>query len=233
MRAVIVKTGSTMPHLASRRGDYEDWIADGMGVRDAIVCHVAEGAELPALGAVDAIVVTGSSAMVTDREPWSVRTGEWLGEAVTRGKPTLGICYGHQLMAATLGGEVGPNARGREIGQVEVTLTEAGRADPLLSALPSPARVSSSHRQCVVRLPDGAVLLAEGAAERHQAFRVGERAWGVQFHPEWDAEVIRAYVESRRETLRGEGLDPDRIEREIEANDNGPILLRRFAELAR
>ncbi len=229
---LIVKTGSTMPELARARGDYEDWIAEGIG-GGARVCDVVAGEALPEPGAVAAAVVTGSSAMVTDRAPWSVRTGTWLAEVARRGRPVLAICYGHQLLADTLGGEVGPNASGREIGQVEVTLTEEGARDALLGGLPRTLAMSSSHRQAVRRLPEGAVLLARGAAEIHQAYRLGERAWAVQFHPEWDHEVMRAYLEARAETLREEGLDPDALLAANTPSDHGARLLARFGELVR
>ena len=120
-------------------------------------------------------MVTGSSALVTDREPWSVRAGRWLAEVTRRGSPILAICYGHQLLADALGGEVKLNSRGRQMGVVDVSLTDEGRADPLLGVLPSPFAIGHSHRQHVLQLPEGATLLAYNANDPHAAFRLGER----------------------------------------------------------
>lgn len=197
------------------------------------VCHVVEGDPLPDPTALAGIVVTGSSSLVTDREPWSERTGAWLREVARADVPTLAICYGHQLLADQLGGDVGANAHGREIGTIEVTLTEAAAGDPLFEALPPRLLVSSSHRQAVRALPDGATPLGVGETEPHQAFRLGTRIWSVQFHPEWDADVMTAYLEARVEILASEGLDPDALLAAVKPTDHGVRMLRRFGELTR
>lgn len=228
---VIVKTGSTLPRLARERGDYEDWIAEGLGLPNVRVCDSIGGEALPDPPLPRAVVITGSSAMVTERLEWSERAASWLPEVLRRGTPVLGICYGHQLLAHALGGEVGPNPRGREIGTIDVTLTDEGRRDPLLSHRGPELVVSASHRQSVLRLPAGARQLASNALDPNQAFAIGARAWGVQFHPEWDHDVIRAYLEERAETLREEGLDPDALLARVRPSDDGPAILRRFAEL--
>jgi GMP synthase (glutamine-hydrolysing) len=225
---VVVKTGSTMPHLERARGDYEDWIADGIG-HPVDVCHVVEGDALP--DTPRAVVITGSAAMVTDRAEWSERTARWLPEIIARGTPVLGICYGHQLIAHALGGEVGPSPRGREIGVVDVELNEEGARDPLFSDVGPALRVSSSHRQVVLTLPEGATRLASNAHDPNQAFKIGPRAWGVQFHPEWDHDVVRAYLVERAPILRGEGLDPEALIERATPSDDGAAILRRFGKL--
>ncbi|RZO59675.1 MAG: glutamine amidotransferase [Sandaracinaceae bacterium] len=226
---LIVKTGSTMPHLSAERGDYEDWIADGLSVPDVRTVAVEAGEALPDPETLRGVVVTGSSALVTDRLEWSERTGAWLRAAVDAEIPMLCICYGHQLLADTLGGTVGANRKGREIGAIDVTLNEAGRADPLFEGLPETLRVSSSHRQQVLALPEGAVALGHNEMDPHQAYRLGARVWGVQFHPEWDDGVIRAYLEARREVLREEGLDPEALLDRVAPSAHGERILENFA----
>lgn len=226
---LIVKTGSTMPHLAAERGDYEDWIADGLSVPDVRTVAVEAGEALPDPETLRGVVVTGSSALVTDRLDWSERTGAWLRAAVDAEIPMLCICYGHQLLADTLGGTVGANRKGREIGAIDVTLNEAGRADPLFEGLPETLRVSSSHRQQVLALPESAVALGHNEMDPHQAYRLGARVWGVQFHPEWDDGVIRAYLEARREVLREEGLDPEALLDRVAPSAHGERILENFA----
>src|SRR5690606_31870164 len=157
---LILKTGSTLPRLAAARGDYEDWIAAGLEVGDVEVCRLAEGAALPDPELPRGVVITGSSAMVTERLEWSERAARWLPSVLARGTPRLGSCYGHQLLAHALGGEVGPSPRGREIGTVEVELEAAAKDDPLLSGLGGSLRVNASHRQVVLRLPERARRLA-------------------------------------------------------------------------
>jgi GMP synthase (glutamine-hydrolysing) len=232
---LIVKSGRTLPELARRRGDYEDWISAGMGLEPSRIriAHVYENAPLPGPDAFAGVVVTGSSAMVSHREPWSERTAAWLADAVLAGTPVLGICYGHQLLGHGLGGRVGPNPRGREIGTVEVTLSDAARGDPLFGELPERVRVQATHVEAVLELPAGARLLASSDGDPHQAFAVGDRAWGVQFHPEFDADVVRGYLAARRELLLAEGLDPEVLRRAASDSPHGAALLRRFARLLR
>lgn len=232
-RILVLKTGTTLPELRERRGDYEDWIVAGLGcAREEVdVAPVHEGAGLPEPDAPAAVVVTGSSAMVSDREPWSERAAAWLAAAVAVGTPVLGICYGHQLLAHALGGRVGRNPRGREIGTVVIEALPAAAGDALFAGLPSGSPLQATHVEAVLALPPGATRLAESRGDPHHAFRVGERAWGVQFHPEFDADVIAAYLRARRELLCEEGLDPEALEEAVRESPEGTRLLRRFAEL--
>ncbi len=234
MKPVILKTGSTLPELRQRRGDYEDWIAAGLGLDLAAleVVSVYAGAELPKVSDVLAVVVTGSSAYVSDREPWSERAAGWLAELVAAGTPLLGICYGHQLLAHALGGRVERNPRGREMGTVEVALLPEAGGDPLFRDLGNPLTVQATHLESVTELPPGARRLGENALDPHHAFAVGAAAWGVQFHPEFDADVMRAYLVARREILLGEGIDPGPLERGVTQSPQGPDLLRTFADFA-
>jgi GMP synthase (glutamine-hydrolysing) len=233
-RLVVVKCGDALASVRERRGDYEDWILGGMGLARAraLVAAVGEGAALPDPSRLSAAVVTGSSAMVSAREPWSERTAAWLREVALAGVPVLGICYGHQLLAHALGGRVAPNPRGREIGTVDVELLAAARADPLLSGLPVRFPAQATHVESVLELPAGATLLASSCGDPHQAFRVGAHAWGVQFHPEFDADVIRAYLEARREDLLREGRDPESLLAAVRESAHASGLLLRFAALA-
>ncbi|MBZ0116999.1 MAG: glutamine amidotransferase, partial [Sandaracinaceae bacterium] len=219
-----------LPALRAARGDYDEWITDALGVPTKTI-RVAEGEPLPSPREVGAVVITGSSAMVTDRLEWSVRSGDWLARVVEQGGAVLGICYGHQLLADALGGEVGPNPRGREMGTVHVEQTQEGRQDPLLGALRDPLVMQASHRQSVLRPPPGARVLAKSEGDPCQSFAWGERVWGVQFHPEWDHVVVRTYLEDRRTILDAEGLDASAMIERVRASEDGQALLRRFSEL--
>ncbi len=228
---VLLKVGTTFESLRSRRGDYDTWFeaAWQLGARMRVV-RVSEGEPLPELGACSGVVVTGSPAMVTDRADWSVKTADWLANALDR-VPILGVCYGHQLLGEAAGGRVLDNPLGRQVGTLRAQLTAEGKQDKLLEVLPDPLIVHASHRQALVELPAGAVRLAETSRDPNHAFRVGERAWGVQFHPEFDADITRAYIREREVTLASEGDDPSALLSAVRDTPHGTQLLKRFVEL--
>jgi len=238
---LIVKTGTALPSVLETRGDYDAWIRAGLGLPEARVrvAAVQEGDALPDPTEVSGVVVTGSAAMVSERLEWSERTGAWLVACVGAGVPVLGLCYGHQLLVHALGGRVGPNPNGREMGTVDVRFDESARGDPLLGAVPRVSPFHTTHVESVLSLPDGVRRLASTALDPNSAFAVepppGEptRVWGVQFHPEFDASVMRAYLAHRREILAGEGFDPDALLAAVRDTPEGPALLRRFAERVR
>ena len=100
-----------------------------------------------------------------------------------------------------------------------------------MAAAGATIRVHVSHAQSVLRLPKNAVRLATNARDINQAFRVGANAWGVQFHPEFDAEIVRAYIEHCRSRLIAEGQDPDSLMREAADTESGTEILTRFAKV--
>jgi GMP synthase (glutamine-hydrolysing) len=234
-KILIVKTGSTLPSLIERRGDFEDWFIDGMGVGpdDLLVIDVRKGQSFPELEQIGGVVITGSHEMVTDHWGWSERTAQWLRIVVAASVPVLAVCYGHQLLAQALGGKVDYNPHGREMGTVDVFLTEEAKADELLGIYRSPIRVQVSHAQSVLRLPKSAIRLGWSRDDPNQAFRIGEKVWGLQFHPEFDKEVVQAYIEYHREMLIKEGKNPEQLIRNNEETEFGRKILRRFSIIAK
>ena len=232
---LIVKTGTTLPQIREQRGDFEDWIAarlDWPAERVRVVEVYSDESSpltLPDPESVAGIVVTGSAAMVSHREPWSELTAAWLGSAAATETPCLGICYGHQLLAHALGGSVGPTSGGREMGTLDVRLqSESVGDDPLLCDLPDTLPLHVSHVESVLELPSGAVRLAATALDVNHAFRVGGSIWGIQFHPEFDADVMRGYIDGRREIPESEGFDPDALQATVQETAHGNEILARF-----
>jgi GMP synthase (glutamine-hydrolysing) len=230
---VIVKLGDTFEALRAQRGDFEHWIADGLDTHalPLLVVDPRRGDALPDPAEVSGAVVTGSHAMVSHREPWSETTAAWLAQLVARDTPVLGICYGHQLLAHALGGEAGDHPQGAEVGTVTVTLDNAAATDQLLRGLPAQFPAHVVHWQSALRLPEGAVRLAGNDHEPVHAFRAGAHAWGVQFHPEFDADVMRGYIDQLAGDLARAGTAPAALREHVVPTDAAAGLLGRFARI--
>ena len=232
---LIVKTGSTYPDMAARFGDFEDWFLRRLDPSSRpihIVCPQA-GEDLPPLEPTGGVIITGSHDMVTEKHPWSERTALWVKDAVDRKIPVLGVCYGHQLLAHALGGVVGDNPGGKEFGTVPVRLSGRANADRLFQGLPDVFGVQACHTQSVLQLPAGATLLASSDMVPHHAFSGGECAWGVQFHPEFDADVLRCYIRRFADDLAAQGADVEGMLNAVRETPRSEELLRRFQGLCR
>lgn len=230
-RVLIIQTGSALPEARPCGRDFDHWLAEGMGLErfefDAV--RVDQQQCLPAHRQIDAAVITGSAAMVSQRLDWSERTADWLFNAHQADVPMLGVCYGHQLLASALGGEVGPNPKGRYMGRVEVEFLADD--DALLGVHHPQAAFHVSHRESVLRPPPGARVLGQVPHDPHHALHFGGLSWGVQFHPEFNRQVMRAYLEANAEALRQEGHDPDALIRDLNDRNHGYPLLQRFGDL--
>lgn len=228
---LLIKTGATIPETRKEFGDFEQWFARGMGVVGLRHINVFEGEQLPDPDEFSGVVVTGSASMVSHRHDWSEQTAGWLADVVHRGHPVLGVCYGHQLLAHALGGVVGPNPRGRQIGTTNISILSSAAGDPLMGQLPATVAAQTTHVESVHRLPPGAIRLASSPRDKNHAFRFGDRAWGLQFHPEFGADVMSGYIRARSHVIRAEGLDPEHLANRVSDTPLAHGLLSRFAEL--
>jgi GMP synthase (glutamine-hydrolysing) len=227
---VIIKTGSTFPLVQQQFGDFEDWMIAGCGLcaADVPVIDAMAGEALPPADGLAGAIITGSPAMVTDQAEWMRSAAVWIAEAVERKIPLLGVCFGHQLLAQAMGGRVDYHPQGREIGTVAIELTEQGIRDPLLGYLPETFKAHVTHAQSVIRLPANALRLAGNPYEVHHAFRIGECAWGVQFHPEFTADIMQAYVGEHAAALCEQGHDVPALKAAIGHTEPVNALLQRF-----
>lgn len=229
----IIKIGTTFAGTLKRFGDFDRWTKDTLGTMDSDICvlDVAHGAALPPVADCAGVVVTGSHAMVTDRLPWSLRVASWIPSLLEARVPLLGICYGHQLLAQSMGGRVGFHPGGMEIGTVEVHLLPACAGDDLFRLLPQRLCAHVTHSQTVLRLPPGATRLAANTHEPNHAFRVGECAWGVQFHPEYDAGIMRSYIREQKEALGSMGANIPALLRTVRDTPAAARILGNFARI--
>jgi len=156
---LILETGQPVASLR-RYGRFPHWIrvAAGLDADETVVVDVEHGGALPDHRHFAGVIVTGSAAYVTDRADWSERSAQWLRGAVHDDRPVFGICYGHQLLAHALGGEVAYNPAGRESGTIELALDPSASSDPLFAGLPERFPAHATHMQTVLRAPEGASI---------------------------------------------------------------------------
>ncbi|MFC5436720.1 glutamine amidotransferase [Rhodanobacter umsongensis] len=228
---LIIRTGRAPDTIRARHGDFPHWFRLGAGLRpqQLQVVDVAAGEELPAPREVAGAMITGSAAMVTERAAWSERVAGWIRGAMDAELPLFGVCYGHQLMAHALGGRVGYLPGGREIGTQPIELSHHAMHDPLAATLPATFRAHTTHEQSVLEPPVGATVLARSVRDPHQLLRYGPHAVSTQFHPEFNAEVMRAYITRKHVDMLGEGTDPRQIFSAVAATPMARRLLRQFS----
>lgn len=133
----------------------------------------------------DRLILSGSRTSCLEEGPWISKLDELLAEAIREGKPTLGVCYGHQAINRVLGGRKilrkGPVG---EFGWTEIEIVERA---PLFEGLADKFWSFSSHYEEVTELPKGMRLLAKSDACGIQACRLEDLPiYGIQFHPEKD-----------------------------------------------
>ncbi len=175
----------------------------------------------------DAVLVFGGAIHPDqdDRHRWLKDELDWLEGTIADAVPTLGICLGSQLLARAAGAWFGPLAA-PEIGWREVELTEAGRADPVLSALPPRFTALESHYYAH-GLPEGAVELARNPSCL-QGFRLGAACWGVQFHPEVTTSQLDRWIAEEGKVPEPERMQEETQERIGEWNELGRKLCNAF-----
>jgi GMP synthase (glutamine-hydrolysing) len=213
-------------------------ILDACGSMTVHTVKPLAGQGLPDHDEVAGAVVMGGPMNVdeVDRHPELAVEREWLGEALRRGLPLLGVCLGAQLLARALGAEVRPG-EGKELGFAPVEVVDAD--DPILGALAPSTTVLHWHGD-VFDLPEGAQHLARSTQAEVQAFRHGS-AWGVLFHPEADYALLEAWLDvpemarEAREALGEKGVaalpaEAEAIEAEL-VERTTPVL-QAFAALA-
>ncbi|SIR51633.1 GMP synthase (glutamine-hydrolysing) [Haladaptatus litoreus] len=163
---------------------------------------VTEG-HLPNSFDFDAAVVSGSRSSVYWDEEWIPPLKEWVEVAIESGMPMLGICYGHQLLADVLGGDV------RDMGEYEIGYREVEHVgeSPLFDGIESEFVAFTTHSDEVAELPPGAKAIAENDYSNH-GFRK-EDVFGVQFHPEYD-------MDTAEEVTRGKDLSAERLQRVLD-----------------
>jgi GMP synthase (glutamine-hydrolysing) len=228
---LLLETGAPPEAIIREFGDYT--VRFFRAFPEFAVTRVSpfRGERVPPLKNFEAVVVTGSPLSLCTPEPWMIPLGQELRAHAEGGGAILAVCFGLQMVCAAAGSGMIKNPKGREIGTIEVDLTEAGKSDPLFQNFPKRFAVQATHTDIPAKLPAGETLLASNSNSAIQALRFGPRAWATQFHPEFDEELMRGLIRIRAGVIAKEGLDPRALEQAVRPTPWGERILHRFAEL--
>ena len=229
MRFCILKAGRATWTTRERIGDFDAMFLRLLSEPDQRwdVFDVEHGEFPPSLGDYNGVVITGSPASATDDTPWVKELLNTARSCHDGAIPLLGICFGLQVVTQALGGQVGPNPEGWDIGLVDLEPTAGGnrfspsaREDTApLPGLDAPLRILAMHQDIASRLPPGAVPLARSARTPFEAFTLGERILCLQGHPEMDNDVVLDLIDKREQ--RGL-LPPQRAAEGRKSLENSP-----------
>lgn len=211
LRIGILKTDRVRDEFVERHGDYPDMFrgllldaaaAAAVPAPDFIDFDVQHGQYPAAVADCDGYVITGSRDSVYDDHPWIRELGNFVLTLHQRRHKLIGICFGHQLIAAVLGGET----RAADVGwAVGVHSSRVTAAPAWMQPHSEHFALLSSHKDQVTRLPEGAVLLAENDFCPRAAFTVGDHILAMQGHPEF-AKAYAADLMNFRRDLLGEAV---------------------------
>ena len=151
---------------------------------------------LPSISRDSVWIILGSRYSVYDEIEWIDLFEKHIRKGIENRVPMLGICFGHQIIGSAIGASVVNNSEGWEVGSSKVSLTETGRKSPLFKGFEDSFLVYESHHDTVVDLPDKVELLAQNEYGL-QSFSYEDFIFGVQFHPEFSFEVMKAYYSAR------------------------------------
>lgn len=181
----------------------------------------------------DALIVGGAGGhSATEEHPFTGPLTEVMSRWIDEDRPLFGSCWGHQFMAATLGGSVIADRAREEVGTFPIELTPEGRKDPLFETYPDRFPVQLGHHDRIDELPMGFVVLARSERCAHQAIRLdGKPVYGSQFHSEMTDEHMRARLRMYQKEYVGPDADPARILELIGPSPEVERLLDRFLAL--
>lgn len=216
MKIGILQTGHAPDQIAPVTGDYDALfrqLLDGHGF-DFETYAVVDGIFPPGPEACDGWLITGSRHGAYEDLPWIAPLEQLIREIAASGRPLVGVCFGHQIIAQALGGKVEKFPGGWAVGRTEYDL------------LGSPIALNAWHQDQVTDLPPGARVIGSNAFCQNAALVVGDNVLTIQPHPEFTSAVIEGLI-----THRGRGNLPDALLERAEqvlpqSNDS-----RRFAAL--
>lgn len=207
MKIGILMTGHALPSLIARRGDYEAMFADllaGHGF-DFLSFHVVDGDFPEGPEAADGWLITGSRHGAYEDHAWIPPLEALIRDIAASGRPLVGVCFGHQIIAQALGGKVVKYPDGWSVGRQAYTIE-----GELL-------HMNAWHQDQVVEIPAGAQVIGQSDFCANAALAIGDTILTIQPHPEFDADILGTIAEER-----GRGVVPEALLEQAKADLNLP-----------
>ncbi|MCP4500908.1 MAG: hypothetical protein GY822_13185 [Deltaproteobacteria bacterium] len=236
LKLVLLQTGYAVPLVQNECGTFPTLFRQGLDLAnvdyelDVIEIQHAAPERIPAC---DGVIVSGSPSMIAENTDWMQRSKKLMSHVLDDDVPLLGVCFGHQLLGSILGADVGPNAKGRAIGTIDVDrLVDAELEDSFFKDLPTSFAAQVSHVDVIREIGDHLVVVGKSSHDGcHMVRAKSSLAWGVQFHPEFTKEVSLRYLRTRREVLdaeQGEGTAARKADELRSSHDGGHQTLAAF-----
>ena len=193
LRIAVLQAGRAVEEAIERHGDYDD-MCKALVFRapeEADTFCVLDGEFPDSIDAYDVFVVTGSKFSVYDELPWIAPLEALIRDIVDSDKKLIGVCFGHQIIATALGGEVRKSPRGFGVGLMEYQLVADSDGE-------TPISLYAWHQDQVVEAPEGAEIIARSDFCEIAGMRIGPRVITFQAHPEFTEAYMRVLAEARR-----------------------------------
>jgi len=224
--------GKIFPRLSEVSGDVDAVIRSALSATscEIVVVRVCEDEPLCDAREFTAVLISGSPAMVNDPFAWIKHTVRWVRETHIYQVPTLGVCFGHQLIAHALGGKVARTAGSAELNTAMIERAASDEEDRFLSFLPRKFLAQAAHSEIVTEPPLGSRILARNDAGI-QALQFGPMTWGVQFHPELEDRHLRV-IQAEHKGRVAHGVQAETSYAVVQRTDEVAKLFERFYRLA-
>ncbi|MCJ8332579.1 MAG: GMP synthase [Lentisphaeria bacterium] len=208
MKVALLQCDHVRDSLVEEHGDYDDMFKRYLGQAKDIELEIFDvmAGQYPAIDAYEAFLLTGSAASVYDGDTWILVLIQFIKTLHEQKKKTVGICFGHQLIAYALGACVEESERGWGIGSRDIQILY--KADWMNNE--ADLCLLYSHRDQVETLPEGAVIIAGSSHCPIAVYQIGSHILGIQGHPEFSADYAEALMEARLEIIPSETIKPAR-----------------------
>ena len=225
----IIKTGYTDATILKRFGDFEQWIINSTDLKPSqcLIINAQLQPDYPDFDSISGIIITGSHENVTDAKPWMKALTLWLKDLSIAKIPTLGICFGHQILAFALGGQVDYHPGGGEYGLIKINVDLSIISDGFFSQLNESFHAFAAHEQTIIKLPPGSISFGYNSHDSNHLVQFAPMVWGCQFHPEFTSTITKHYSRRHKEAITLPALWM------AQAEKTGHQILKDFASLCK